>query len=57
MLTLDWNIQGNANFAIYEMGVAVRWAPSGSNANVFTGTSLITQPSAWTYNDIGWLVP
>jgi hypothetical protein len=58
MLTLDWNIEGNANFAIYEMGMAIRWADTGhSNANVFTGTSLLSSPSAWTYNDIGWLVP
>ena len=57
MLSLDWNIEGNANFAIYEMGVAIRWYPSGSNANVFTGTSLLSSPDGWTYNDIGWLVP
>jgi len=58
MLTLDWNIEGNANFAIYEMGMAIRWPDAGhSNANVFTGTSLLTKPSGWLYNDIGWLVP
>ena len=60
MLTLDWNIEGNANFAIYEMGMAIRWVDAtgaNSNANVFTGTSLLSTPSGWTYNDIGWLVP
>jgi hypothetical protein len=57
MLTLDWNIQGNANFAIYEMGVAIRWYPSGSNANVFTGTSLLSSPDGWDYANVGWLVP
>lgn len=60
MLTLDWSIQGNANFAIYEMGMAIRWVDTTgahSNANVFTGTSLLSSPNGWTYNDIGWLVP
>ena len=60
MLTLDWNMKGNANFAIYEMGVAIRWIDTtgaNSNANVFSGTCLLSSPNGWVWDGLGWLVP
>jgi hypothetical protein len=60
MATLDWNISGNANFAIYEMGMAVRvidGTAGNAYCTVFSGTSLTTQPNSWKYANVGWITP
>lgn len=59
VVTLDWNINGNANFAIYEMGMAVRVTDYANTAilTVFSGTSLTTKPNSWKYANVGWITP
>ena len=59
VVSLDWNINGNANFAIYEMGMAVRVTDYANTAilTVFSGTSLTTKPNSWKYANVGWITP
>jgi hypothetical protein len=57
LLTLNFNVQANATYAIYEVGATVRLVTAGSNAVVFTGTSLTTTPTGWKYGNVGWITP
>jgi len=56
MLTLDWNMKGNATFSIYDMGMCARVIGTG-NVVVLTGTSLTTKPNGWTWGDLYWIRP
>jgi hypothetical protein len=55
-LNLDFSVDANATFAIYDVGMCVRVEGTG-NAFVLTGTSLTSTPSSWDYNNIGWITP
>jgi hypothetical protein len=55
-LNLDFTVEGNATFAIYDVGMCVRVDGTG-NAFVLTGTSLTSTPSGWDYNNVGWITP
>jgi hypothetical protein len=55
-LNLDFTVDANATFAIYDVGMCVRVIGTG-NAFVLTGTSLTSTPSGWDYNNVGWITP
>jgi hypothetical protein len=55
-LNLDFSVDANATFAIYDAGMCVRVEGTG-NAYVLTGTSLTSTPSGWDYNNVGWITP
>jgi hypothetical protein len=55
-LNLDFTVDANATFAIYDAGMCVRVVGTG-NAYVLTGTSLTSTPSGWDYNNVGWITP
>jgi hypothetical protein len=56
VLNLDWNIDANATFAIYDIGMAVRALNvTTGNLVVFTGTSLTTTPTGWKYPSVYWI--
>ena len=55
-LNLDFSVDANATFAIYDAGMCVRVEGTG-NAFVLTGTSLTSTPSSWDYNNVGWITP
>lgn len=57
MLNLTWDIQANANFAIYDMGMAARVDTTSSNVVVLFGTSLTSKPNGWKYDGLYWLRP
>jgi hypothetical protein len=58
VINLNWNIDANATFAIYEVGMAIRaLAATTGNVVVLTGTSLTTTPNGWDYNNIYWITP
>jgi len=54
-ITLSWDINANATYAIYDMGMAGRAVTNGSNVIVLFGTSLTAKPSGWRYGAIYFL--
>lgn len=57
MLNCEFDVEGNATFQIYEVGMAVRVGTSGSNGIVIQGTSLTTSPNSWDFNNLYWIRP
>lgn len=57
MLTCEFDVEGNATFQIYSVGMAVRVGTSGSNGIVIQGTSLTTKPNSWDFNNLYWIRP
>jgi hypothetical protein len=60
ILNLDFSVDANATFAIYDVGMCMRVLGDGvtaANAFVLTGTSLTTTPSGWDYNNVYWIRP
>lgn len=56
-LECQFDVEGNATFQIYEVGMAVRVGTSGSNGIVIQGTSLTTKPNSWDFNNLYWIRP
>jgi hypothetical protein len=57
-LNLDFSVDANATFAIYDVGMCVRvLGPPAGNAFILTGTSLTSTPNSWDYNNVGWITP
>ena len=54
ILELDWDVEGNSTYAIYDMGMCVRAIGSG-NLIVLMGKSLTTKPNSWDYANIYWI--
>jgi hypothetical protein len=59
MLNLDFSVEGNANFVIYDVGMCMRVVTGGTDGNiiVMTGTSVTSKPNSWDFNNLYWLVP
>jgi hypothetical protein len=59
MLNLDFSVESNANFAIYDVGMCMRVSTGGTDGNiiVMTGTSVTSKPNSWDFNNLYWLVP
>ena len=56
MLNLDFSIDANATFAIYDMGMCARVIGTG-NVIILTGTSVTSTPNNWDYNSVYWIRP
>jgi hypothetical protein len=54
-----WDVEANATFAIYDMGVAMRIVDTGTagNATVLFAKSLTSTPNGWDYNNIYFIRP
>ena len=59
VFNLDFSVDANATFAIYDIGMCLRVTTGGANGNiiVMTGTSLTATPNSWEYASVGWIVP
>ena len=56
ILDLDFSIDANATFAIYDIGMCARVIGTG-NVVVLTGTSVTSTPNNWDYNNVYWIRP
>lgn len=56
MLNLDFSVDANATFAIYDIGMCARVVGTG-NVVIITGTSVTSTPSSWDYANVYWIRP
>ena len=56
ILNLDFSVDANATFAIYDVGMCARVIGSG-NVVIITGTSVTSTPNNWDYNSVYWIRP
>jgi hypothetical protein len=56
ILNLDFTVDANANFAIYDVGMCARVIGSG-NVILISGESLTSTPNSWDYASVYWIVP
>ena len=58
IFNLDFSVDANATFAIYDVGMCMRVLSLGTgNVFVLTGQSLTTTPSGWDYDNVYWIRP
>ncbi len=56
ILNLQFTVDANATFAIYDVGMCARVIGTG-NVILISGESLTSTPSSWDYNSVYWITP